>query len=356
MVRFRSCTLRRLLAAVVLAGLTLAGARAALPVVRFGGLDYVDMVDACGRMGVTFSFTANGRSMLLRNANHSGELLPPGDGSHRLLILDGVRVFMGDLVAGRMGRFFISRTDFERRLFPLFRPDLFVPPPRRPHLIVIDAGHGGVDPGTHNARYHLDEKTMTLDVAKRLRPLLLAQGWAVAMIRERDTQITPDKKPDLELRARYAEQQHADVYVSIHFDAGPAGSRGSMVLQYNPPGQKSTFKWSTPRSSDARGPEKGNRNDPWNSVLAHAVYRNLPRLLGTTDVGERIQDISVLRNAAMPAILVESAYLSNDAEAQRLMDPHFRQRIAEAIAKGLGDYRSLIDSLQPAVPALRAKP
>lgn len=356
MVRFRSFRLRRFLAALAVAGLFASAARAVVPMERFGGIDYVDMVDACGRMGVRFSFSDRGRSMLLRNASHSAELLPPGDSTHRLLMLDGVRVFLGDQVVGRSGHFFISRTDFERRVFPLFRPDLYVPPPRRPRVIVIDAGHGGVDPGAHNDRFHLQEKVVTLDVAKRLRPLLLAQGWAVAMIRMHDTQISTDKVADLELRARYAEEQHADVFLSIHFDAGPTpASRGSMILQYNPPYQRSSYKWGA-KTSDGQGPERGNRNDPWNSVLAHAIYRNLPRTLGTLDDGERIQNVSVLRNATMPAVLVESAYLTNDAEAQRLMDPAFRQRIAESIAKGLGDYQRLIESLQPPIPAVKAKP
>jgi N-acetylmuramoyl-L-alanine amidase len=314
---------------------------------RVGSADYVNMVDVCGRLGLRFSFSARGQSMNLRGNGHSAYLLPPGDGSHRLMILDGVRVSLGDQAVIRAGAIYISRTDFERRLLPLLRPDLASGLPARPKVIMIDAGHGGTDPGTQNPRYHLQEKIVTLDVAQRLRPLLAAQGWKVLMIRTRDTQLSENKIFDLEERARLAASLHADLYVSIHFDAGSPSTRGSMILCYNPAGQRSSEKWGLGQRSDSQGPMPGNRNDAWNFVLAHALYRKLPHAIGTDDLGERIQNVSVLRNATIPAVLVEPAYISNAGEAQRVLQPEFRQRIAEALAAGIKDYAALIDSLQP---------
>jgi len=336
----------RLAFALILSAASLAAA--AITSTRVGSSDYVSMVDVCGKLGLKFSFSARGQTMNLRGGGHTAVLLPPGDTTHRLMILDGVRVFLGDLAYIRAGQIYISRADYERRLLALFRPDLAPGIPRRPKIIMIDPGHGGTDPGTENPRYHLQEKNMTLDVARRLQPLLLAQGWTVYMVRTRDVQISVDKGVrDLEERVQLATSFHADLYVSIHFDSGSPTTQGSMILCNMPAGQRSTESWAFGKKNDARGPTPGNRNDPWNFVLAHALFRNLPRELGTNDLGERIQNVHVLREATMPAVLVEPAYISNDKEAQRLLNPQFRQQIAEALAAGIRDYATLIDSLQP---------
>jgi N-acetylmuramoyl-L-alanine amidase len=319
-----------------------------LTATRVSGADYISMVDACGRLGLRFSFSGNGRSMNLRGGGHTAVLLPPGDGSHRLMILDGVRVHLGDLVVDRAGSLYVSRIDYERRLLPLFRPDLVPNPPHRPRIIMLDPGHGGNDPGAQNPRYRLQEKVLTLDVAERLRPLLLAQGWTVLMTRTRDTQISIDKAFDLEERARLAGAMHADLLLSIHFDAGSPQTHGSMILAYNPAGQRSTENWGMGQRNNAQAAMPGNRFDPWNFVLEHALFRDLPRLLQTNDLGERIQNISIARNAQVPTVLVEPAYISNDGEARRLMTPAFRQQVAEGLAAGLKRYAETIDALQPA--------
>lgn len=318
-----------------------------LTATRVAGADYISMVDACGRLGLRFSFSANGRSMNLRGGGHTALLLPPGDGSHRLMILDGVRVHLGDLVVDRAGSLYVSRIDFEHRLLPLFRPDLVPNPPRRPRVIMLDPGHGGVDSGAQNPRYRLQEKALTLNVAERLRSLLLAQGWTVLMIRTRDTQISVDKVFDLEERARLASAMHADLLLSIHFDAGPPATHGSMILAYNPAGQRSTEKWGMGQKNDAQPAMPGNRFDPWNFVLEHALFRGLPGFLQTNDLGERIQNISIGRNAQVPTVLVEPAYISNDTEARRLMNPAFLQQVAEGLAAGIKRYAETIDALQP---------
>ena len=145
------------------------------------------------------------------------------------------------------------------------------------------------------------------------------------LTRTRDTQLSVRKPEDLELRAQFAAAQHADLFVSIHFDAGPTPrAHGSMVLCYNPAGQRSTDTWGALKN-DAQGAQPGNRFDPWNFLLAHRLYRNLPPALGIVDLGERIQNVSVLRNATVPAVLAEPGYITNDGEAQRLLRPDFRQ-------------------------------
>ncbi|HEY3756871.1 MAG TPA: N-acetylmuramoyl-L-alanine amidase [Opitutaceae bacterium] len=333
---------RAALAALTFLLVTAARAVAPATYLRNGPTEYVNLIDVCGRLGLRFVFSRDGRTMTVQGGVHVAEFFPYSE-SKREVIFDGVRLYLGDLEIQRGGRIYVSRTDYEHRLIGLFRPDLLNPPLRRPHVIILDPGHGGPDPGTQNFRRHLQEKTLTLDVALRLKPILEAQGWTVIMTRTRDIQLVPDKIKDLEMRARLAGQYRADVFLSIHFDAGPNEStHGSMILSYNPAGQRSSKSWGG--RSDAQGrPMPGNRWDGWNAVLANCVFHHLPHWLGTSDSGERIQDISVLRNNAdCPAVLVEPAYLSNDAEAQRLQNPAFREQIAETLAAGLKDYAQTI--------------
>ena len=228
---------RRALSAMLLAG-GLNAAAAPITATHFGGADYVSVIAVCcGRLGLKYAGSVDGRSLTLRNALHTGSLTA----EHREMILDGVRVLLGDIAVARGGQFYVSFADYEHRLRPLFRPDLAVPLPRRPRIIVLDPGHGGVDPGAENKRFHAQEKTFTLDVALRLRPLLLAQGWKVAMTRVRDAPFTNDKARDLEMRAGFAAQWGADVFLSIHFDAAPGDStRGSEIFSFDPVGQRSS--------------------------------------------------------------------------------------------------------------------
>lgn len=330
---------------------------------RYSATDYVNMIDACSRLGLRFSFSGTGKTMTVRGNGHTGALLPPGDNSHREMLFDGARIYLGDPLVNEGGRIYISRRDFDRRLLPLFRPDLVGGAPHRPRSIMLDPGHGGIDPGTTNPRFRLQEKTVTLDVALRLRALLTAQGWQVFMTRTADTDARgakaaqksylkgpaaeEDKRLDLIDRALLARERHVDVFLSIHFDAGPTPSaRGSMILTFPPAGQRSSKAWGG--ANDAQGAMPGNRFDAWNTILANAVFNGLPRRLATYDAGERLQNISVLRNdTGCPAALVEPAYITNDAEAQRLMTPTFREQVAEALAAGLRDYAQLIGSLAP---------
>ena len=344
---------RRALSAMLLAcGLN--AAAAPITATHFGGADYVSVIAVCGRLGLKYAGSVDGRSLTLRNALHTGSLTA----EHREMILDGVRVLLGDIAVARGGQFYVSFADYEHRLRPLFRPDLAVPLPRRPRIIVLDPGHGGVDPGAENKRFHAQEKTFTLDVALRLRPLLLAQGWKVAMTRVRDAPFTNDKARDLEMRAGFAAQWGADVFLSIHFDAAPGDStRGSEIFSFDPVGQRSSDAWGKRiLEPPLTQPSPGNRFDDWNALLAHTLYRRLPSSLATYDHGEKLGNWSVLRNAPCPAVLVEPVFLSNEAEVQRLETPAFRQQIAETLAAGLKDYAALLDSLLPRPPPPPAPP
>jgi N-acetylmuramoyl-L-alanine amidase CwlD len=186
------------------------------------------------------------------------------------------------------------------------------PPGSNPRLIVIDPGHGGSDTGAmHNG---LVEKYLTLDIANRLRAILVSRGWLVKMTRDRDVDVVApndDARTELQGRCDIANNAGARLFVSIHINSftSPVLS-GTTTYYYKP--------------NDVK--------------FAAAVQRRLISLLGTKDDGVRRENFYVVRHTTMPAVLVEAAFLSNPQDAAKLKNPAFLQNVAEGIADGIADY------------------
>jgi N-acetylmuramoyl-L-alanine amidase len=196
--------------------------------------------------------------------------------------------------------------------------------PSNSRLIVIDPGHGGADVGTaHNG---LVEKTLTLDIAKRLRSLLVAQGWTVRMTREGDvdpvtaemlSQMHADGKPNaddrayLQTRCEVANTANARLFISIHVNSAPVSSaRGS------------TFYWYKPQDAP----------------FAQALERAVVSAAGTQDDGSRHENFYVVRHTTMPAVLIETAFVTNPSDVELLRQPSFLQNVAQGIANGVKAY------------------
>ena len=179
-----------------------------------------------------------------------------------------------------------------------------VPANQGSKLIVIDPGHGGGDAGAaHNG---LVEKTLTFDIAQRLRALLVAQGWTVRLTRETDIDpVSPDNlarmradgkpNPDdrayLQTRCDVANLAGARLFISIHVNSAPSpGAAGS------------TFYWYKPQDA----------------ALAQALERAMIPLAGTQDDGTRHENFYVVRHTTMPAVLVETAFITNPGDVALL--------------------------------------
>jgi len=186
-------------------------------------------------------------------------------------------------------------------------PPVVRPSPVKPKaLVVIDAGHGGQDPGAMSAG-GLHEKDINLAVALKVADLLEQRGIGVLLTRQQDRFI------ELEERANIANRRNADLFVSIHSDSNPdRGRQGFTVFV-----------------ARAASPE---------AYRAATCIGQAMAATGADSHGVREADYKVLVNTSGPAVLVETGYLSNAQDLARLRDSAWQNRIAQAIATGILTY------------------
>jgi N-acetylmuramoyl-L-alanine amidase len=319
------------------------------PFTKIAGLDWVKLDDVAGHYGLKAVWTKPGVERTLGDARGVRFRF---EANQRDFHLDGVRVFLGRPVLFHRGALWVTKLDVIKTIAPLFRPDdhLALLPARPPKVIVLDAGHGGNDPGKQNLKLKLDEKDMTLDVVLRLRKLLELRGYTVRLTREKDERLANEQRADLERRAAVSRDAGADLFLSIHFNAvdprDAARVTGTETYVLTP-----QYQWSsTDNSGDAltNVAFPSNRFDAANVVLGYQMHRAMLRELRTSDRGFKRGRLRVLCFPDCPAALLEAAYLSNDGEAARVGTPAFRQQIAESIALGVEEYAALVAALRQA--------
>jgi N-acetylmuramoyl-L-alanine amidase len=167
--------------------------------------------------------------------------------------------------------------------------------------VIIDAGHGGHDRGGIPGQ-RIAEKTVTLDVAQRLKAVLTANGYRVIMTRQSDVFVP------LPTRVAIANSYSDAVFVCIHFNS--ATRRGASGIE--------TYFYS--RES---------------LPLASAVHYYVAGGAPTSNRGVRRRGYYVLRKTRIPAVLVECGFLTNPTEAQYALSVSYRQMLAEEIARGV---------------------
>ena len=250
------------------------------------------------------------------------------DYSKEFILVDGVKVMLDDPIGSQRGHLTLSRRDYDKVFVPLFW-ELPKAPVRR---IVLDPGHGGKDTGKVNGPYKYNEKAATLDTAARLKLLLEKQGFEVVFTRTKDVFVDLDDRPAV------AANVKADLFISLHYNAGPAGDTGSDGIEtycLTPPGQKST---NAGKAKSTTGAEPGNRFDTANMALAWGIQRRLIKTTGADDRGVRRARFAVLRTLSCPGVLIEGGFMSSRKEGALIADAAYRQKIAESVAAGIVDY------------------
>jgi N-acetylmuramoyl-L-alanine amidase len=306
-------------------------ARPEREVARLYESEYVSAAAFASKAGLSRVWLEPGKKLLLSNKTLRLEL----EVDSRDCLINGRRVFLGEPAVAYRKTLYISRVDRDRLLSPIVEPRQIPGPLPGLRTIVIDPGHGGRDDGTVNPRLKLSEKAMALDVALRLEKLLKAAGYRVALTRRNDTFIP------LPLRAVFAKHEKADVFISLHFNAIDKRSvSGNETFILTPQNQRSTE--ADRRKPDDAFRQTGNAVDGWNAVLGFRIHSELLGSLQSFDRGLKHARFAVLRDIDCPGLLVECGYLSNDAEAQKIATPEWRQKIATAIADGLAGYREAV--------------
>jgi N-acetylmuramoyl-L-alanine amidase len=219
-------------------------------------------------------------------------------------------------------------------------------------VIAIDAGHGGVDPGSIGKRGTY-EKHVTLAIAKRLKDRIDREpGMRAILTRDNDTFVEHRE------RIARARRQRADMFVSIHADSYTNRSvAGSSVYVLSARGASDeSARWLADRENAADligGVKLDDKDSVLASVLldlsqgaamsasvdaAELVMQELYKIGNITNRGVKHAGFLVLKSPDIPSMLVETAFISNPTEEARLIDPKHQQRLAEAIHQGVRAY------------------
>ena len=219
----------------------------------------------------------------------------------------------------------------------------------RPLVVAIDPGHGGQDPGAIGMNGKR-EKDVTLAIGRELaRQINATPGLKAYMTRDSDVFIP------LNRRAQLARVQKADIFVSIHADAAEnrsaAGASVYVLSLKGASSQRARWLADKENASDLIGGVPLSKNNMLASVLLDLTQSGHMKAsedaaghvldsLGRVGSARRVEraNFAVLRTSDMPAMLVETAYISNPEEERRLTDPSYQRKVAAAVLDGIHLY------------------
>jgi N-acetylmuramoyl-L-alanine amidase len=223
------------------------------------------------------------------------------------------------------------------------------PPPAKP-LIVIDPGHGGIDPGALGA--NAMEKNITLAVAKQLRQQLLATGrFRVALTRDKDVFVP------LRDRFKIARDKNADLFISLHADSNPsAQARGASVYTLSDKAsdaEAEALAAKENKSDVIAGVDLSKENQTVTGILIDLAQRettNMSSRFASILVNDlrndtlmlnnshRFAGFAVLKAPDVPSVLLEMGYVSSSADEQLLTSARHQKRLAVAITRSIENY------------------
>jgi N-acetylmuramoyl-L-alanine amidase len=321
-----------------------------IPTYSIGGVTYYPLVTLCDLRGVSMQYDPLTRvAYLSKDLQHS--TLRVGDAV--VLVNDNtmrlnypVDIYLGTIaVPGQ----------FKEQVFDLlFRKT--VTGYRRAgagkiklHKVVIDAGHGGNDPGAIG-RNGLKEKDVNLDIAKKLSAYLRAEGVQTVLTR------STDKFIPLSTRVSIANRSGADLFISIHSNAARSRSLSGFEVYYVAPSVSDSKRAAlTARNSSLNlkdtvisGDTQDLRAIIWDMIYANSraesieLSRSLCKIMDSSidaDIlGVKNARFQVLKGITMPGALIEVGFVSNLNEERLLKTASYRDKLANGILEGIRDY------------------
>jgi N-acetylmuramoyl-L-alanine amidase len=223
--------------------------------------------------------------------------------------------------------------------------------------IVIDAGHGGHDPGA--TAFGMSESELVLDVALRLEKLLQEHpGFETVLTRRTNDYVT------LEERTEIANRESADLFLSIHANASATATASGVETYFLNFALNRQAEAVAARENAASGltmnslpgivkaitlNSKLNESRDFATLIQHAMVRGLRSGNKTLrDLGVKQAPFMVLIGAAMPSVLAEISFVTNRQEARLLKTPGYRQKIAESLLDGIVKYQEALKKVQSA--------
>lgn len=185
--------------------------------------------------------------------------------------------------------------------------------------IILDAGHGGEDPGA--VANGLNEKDLNLQIALKTAAFLRLSGCSVVLTRSEDRLLynsgeeSRKKYYDLHNRLKFAEDYPDAIFVSIHMNKFPMENCQGLQTFYSV-------------------------NDPRSALLAEALQSSSTLVMpdNRRTIKSDNKTIFLLKNLKMPAVIVECGFLSNTTDAEHLADKSYQDELAFALASGIGRY------------------
>jgi len=348
---------------ISLNGCATAPPRETFPTYKLNGAVYYPLITLCEAKGVSWQYDTFTRVVTLNKGAHRISL-KAGD---NLVLVDQRAVLFNhpvDIYAGTVvvpGQFKEQVMDvlFKEVKAPSQGVAVF-PVSTIIEKVVVDAGHGGNDPGAIGRTIKLKEKDVNLDIARRLAILLRSEGVDVVMTRNSDRFIP------LGTRAGISNSSKADLFVSIHSNANPVRSLNGFEVYYVAIGRndaKRALFAARNANLDLEGASFAGHSLQLRAILwdmlyaydraesiqlARSICRSVDNNLDVRVIGAKDARYEVLRGARIPAVLIETGFLSNPNEERMLKNSYHRQKIAEGIMEGIRDYAQGLAAMEAA--------
>ena len=220
----------------------------------------------------------------------------------------------------------LSEKDFLLLLDPILRKS--VVPKQRVRTIVIDPGHGGKDSGALGK--YSKEKDIALSISRQLAAVLKKAGYKVILTRNRDVYLNLADRPAV------CERFNGNIFISIHCNAVHNKTvSGIETFIYSPKGTSSTYGGSFAKAG------KGNKYNKNNARLGYSIQKQLT-LMQSPDRGLKHSKFKVLRMSPVPAVLVETGFISSSSEESLLRNKNYQAKLAYRIAQGILAYSAAV--------------
>ncbi|MBI4706363.1 MAG: N-acetylmuramoyl-L-alanine amidase [Candidatus Omnitrophica bacterium] len=316
---------------------------------NLNGTTYYSLTDLCSLKNIELEQDKFNNSIILTKDSHR-IVLKVGDSlvlvdDRATMLSHPVKIHNGAVVVPARFKEQVIDTLFKQTC-QLLRPGYSLSKIRK---IVIDAGHGGNDPGAIG-KNGLREKDVNLDIARRLADILKCQGVDVVLVRSSDIFVP------LPRRVEIANNSGADLFLSVHSNASKSRSLSGFEVYYVAPSVSDIIR----AKSSARTSKLNLKNAyfasssldlrtiVWDMVytysraesinLSRALCQSAGGNLDTRIIGVKNARFAVLKGVRMPAVLMEVGFVSNPNEERLLKTSSYRTKIAESIAEGLANY------------------